>query len=131
MPPRLGAVVVRVGVGLFVFDRVGVGVGVGVVRRGVTDGLVGRIGVDRVLIGASSAAVVTEVTGFAWLVGLRSPVSRKTNQLMPTNRTRADSEAIRGPATPLLSDRLWFVMVSSLAQVGACQLLGRAPFTNL
>ena len=65
VPPRLGAVLDRVGVGvaLFVFDRVGVGVGV--VRRGVDDGLVGRIGVE---IGASSDAEVTDVTGLSWLV---------------------------------------------------------------
>ncbi|MGY4765429.1 hypothetical protein ACXC9Q_00770 [Kribbella sp. CWNU-51] len=70
VPPRLGAVLDRVGagVGLFVFDRVGVGVGVGVVRRGVCDGVVGRIGVTGVDIGASSDAEVTDVTGLSWLV---------------------------------------------------------------
>ncbi|WP_328523892.1 hypothetical protein [Kribbella sp. NBC_00359] len=68
VPPRLGAVLDRVGVGvgLFVFDRVGVGVGV--VRRGVDDGVVGRIGVTGVDSGASSDAEVTDVTGLAWLV---------------------------------------------------------------
>jgi hypothetical protein len=129
VPPRLGAVLDRVGagVGLFVFDRVGVGV----VRRGVYDGVVGRIGVTGVDIGASSDAEVTDVTGLSWLVTRRSPVSRRTNHPMPANRTKADSEAIRGPATPLPSDRLWFVMVSSLAQVSACALPARPHFTNL
>jgi hypothetical protein len=63
--PRLGAVVDRVGVGvgLFVFDFVGVGVGV--VRRGVADGVVGWIGVTGDEIGASSFAVVTDVSGFS------------------------------------------------------------------
>jgi hypothetical protein len=124
--PRLGAVLDRVGVGvgLFVFDRVGVGVGV--VRRGVYDGVVGRIGVAGVVSGASSIAEVTDVTGVSWLVTLRSPVSRRTNHPMPASRTKADSEAMRGPATPLPSDRLWFVMVSSLAQISACRLPGRS-----
>jgi len=68
VPPRLGAVLDRVGVGvgLFVFDRVGVGVGV--VRRGVDDGVVGRIGVTGVDSGGSSDAEVTDVTGLSWLV---------------------------------------------------------------
>jgi hypothetical protein len=63
VPSRLGWVLDRVGVGvgIFVFDRVGVGIGV--VRRGVADGVVGRIGVTGVVSGASSDAVVTEVTG--------------------------------------------------------------------
>jgi hypothetical protein len=124
--PRLGAVLDRVGVGVgrFVVDRVGAGVGV--VRRGVVDGVVGRIGVAGVEIGASSDAEVTDVTGFSWLVTWRPPVSRRTNHPMPANRTKADSEAMRGPATPLPGDRLWFVMVCSLAQVSACRCPGRA-----
>jgi hypothetical protein len=67
--PRLGAVVDRVGfgVGVFVVARVGVAV----VRRGVYDGLVGRVGVA---LGASSPAGATDVIGFSWLVGLLLPV---------------------------------------------------------
>jgi hypothetical protein len=65
--PRLGAVVDRLGFGLGVFAVDRVGVGVGVVRRGVYDGLVGRIGVAS---GASSPAGVTDVIGVSWLVGL-------------------------------------------------------------
>jgi hypothetical protein len=108
---RLGAVVFRVGVGvgLLVFGRVGVafgGVGVGL---GVYAGVLGLIGVDE-------ASSVIEVIGCSWLVGLPEPVSRSTNHPMPISNTRAESDARTGPATPPPSDRLWFVMVCSLAQ---------------
>jgi len=107
---RLGSVVLRVGFGLVAFGRVGVALGVRVVRRGVDDGLLGRVGVR-------DASSVTEVTGLSWLVGFSAPVSRSTNHPMPISRTSADSEARTGPATPLPSDRLWFVMVCSLAHL--------------
>jgi hypothetical protein len=58
---------VGVGVGVFVVARVGVGV----VRLGVYDGVVGRLGVA---LGASSLAGATDVIGFSWLVGLLLPV---------------------------------------------------------
>jgi hypothetical protein len=126
---RLGALVDRVGVGVFVADRVGVGVrvgvavGAGVVRRGVYDGLVGRTGV----LDASSTVVI----GLSWLVTLLEPVCRTTNHPTPTSRTRADSDAISGPATPLPGDRLWFVMVCTFAQVSVYRPVRRCPLTNL
>lgn len=97
--------------------------GAGVVRRGVYDGLVGRTGV----LDASSTVVI----GLSWLVTLLLPVSRSTNHPTPTSRTRADSDAMRGPATPLPSDRLWFVMVCTFAQVGVYRPMQGHPFTNL
>ena len=139
---RLGAVD-RVGVGLFVLDRVGVaegvrvglGVGVGVVRRGVYDGLVGRIGVTEAWLGARSPTGAVEAIGLSWLVGLFDSVSRSTNHPTPSSRTRADIEAMSGPATPPPAGRLWFVLwfvtVSSLAQVTVFRRPDGAPFTNL
>jgi len=141
---RLGAVVDRVGVGLFVLDRVGVaagvrvglGVGVGVVRRGVYDGLVGRIGVTEAWLGARSPTGAVEAIGLSWLVGLLfDPVSRSTNHPTPSSRTRAAIEAMSGPATPPPAGRLWFVLwfvtVSSLAQVTVFPRPEDPPFTNL
>lgn len=115
---RLGALVDRVGFGvtLFVVDRVGVGAGV--VRRGVYDGLVGRIGVAD-----DASSLATDVIGVSWLVTLLGPVCRRTNHPTPASRTRADSDAMRGPATPLTDGRLWFVMICSLARARACPLL--------
>jgi hypothetical protein len=81
-------------------------------------------------LGASSLAGATDVIGVSWLVGLL-PVWRTTNHPTPTSRTSADSDAIRGPATPLPSDRLWFVMVCTLAQAHVCRPAQSLPFTNL
>jgi hypothetical protein len=124
VPPRLGAVVERVGRGVTLLVVVGVWDGV---RRGVYDGLVGRTGV---VDGASSAAVVIVVTGVSWLVTLLSVV-RMTNHPTPAIRARADKEARSGPTTPLRVGRLWFVMLCSLAQARACQLLRRPRFTTV
>ncbi|WP_350278644.1 hypothetical protein [Kribbella sp. HUAS MG21] len=112
---RLGAVVFRLGVGVTV-GRTGV-------RRGVYDGLPGLLG------GAAEESSAT--IGASALVTLPVPVSRRTNHPTPASRTRADSEARSGPATPWGRGRLWFVMVCSLAQVGACQRGDGPHFTNL
>jgi hypothetical protein len=119
VPSRLGLLVDRVGVGVdrLVFDGVALGFGVGV-RVGVS---VGRTGVDDGLVGVrevSADASSVAVMGDSWPVILRLSVSRTTNHPMPISRTKADSEAMRGPATPLPGDRLWFVMVCSFAQPG-------------
>ncbi|HWD82801.1 MAG TPA: hypothetical protein VG497_28065 [Kribbella sp.] len=113
--PRLGAVV----------DRVGVAV---VRRGGVDEGLDGVA--DGTADEASSAGrgVVTDVS---WLVARGVPVCRMTNHPTPASSTSADNDASRGPATPLLRDRLWFVMLSSLAQANACQLQRSQHFTKL
>jgi hypothetical protein len=124
---RLGAVVDRVGFGVTLLAVDGVLDGVGVVRRGVDDGLVGRTGVAE----ASSAAVVIAVIGSCRLVTRVSDV-RMTNHPTPAIRTRADKDARSGPATPFLRvGRRWFVMLSSLAQAGACPLLGSLRLTTL
>lgn len=122
--PRLGAVV----------DLVGVGV---VRRGGVYDGVAdGPDGADGVAgtdgaAGDASSAGSADVIVVSWLVGRGVPVCRMTNHPMPASRTRADNDARRGPATPLLGDRLWFVMLSSLAQGTACQLATHEHFTKL
>ena len=122
---RIGMPVVeRVGRGVRLLVVVGVWDGV---RRGVYDGLVGRTGV---VDGASSAAVVIVVTGVSWLVTLLSVV-RMTNHPTPAIRARADKEARSGPTTPLRVGRLWLVMLCSLAQARACQLLRRPRFTTV
>ncbi|WP_406048089.1 hypothetical protein [Kribbella sp. NBC_00889] len=121
---RLGSVLLRVGVGLLVFGRVGVafgGVGVGL---GVYAGVLGLIGVDE-------ASSVIEGIGCSWLVGLLEPVSRSTNHPMPVSRTRAERDARMGPATPRPSDRLWFVMVCSLARGSTASLPPEPHFTKL
>jgi hypothetical protein len=121
---RLGAVVDRVGFGVTRLVVVG---DVDGVRRGVYDGLAGRVGVAD----ASSAAVVIEVIGSSWLVALVSVV-RMTNHPTPAIRTRADKDARSGPATPFLGvGRLWFVMLSSLAQATACPFAQQPPFTTV
>jgi hypothetical protein len=121
---RLGAVVDRVGFGVTLLVVVGDLEGV---RRGVYAGLVARAGV----VEASSAAVVIDVIGSSWLVTRLSDV-RMTNHPTPAIRTRADKDARSGPATPFLGmGRLWFVMLSSLAQARACQLLQDPPFTTV
>lgn len=114
---RLGADVVRVGFGVTVE-----GVVEGV-RRGVYDGVGGRTGVAD---DASSLAVSIDEIGSDWLVTLLLSVWRSTNHPMPASNTRADSDAMRGPATPLPGDRLWFVMICSLAQANDCPPAQRA-----
>jgi hypothetical protein len=104
---RLGAVVDRVGVGVIV------------VREGVRRGVYVGVGVAD----EASSAGAAEVIGVSWPVAFGVPVSRMTNHPTPASRTSADKEARSGPATPLPNGRLWFVMLSNLAQVSVCQLL--------
>jgi hypothetical protein len=87
--PRLGAVVDLVGVGT--------GVGVGVVRDGVDVGVADDV---------SSLAGATDVIGVSWPVAFGLSVWRTTNHPTPPSRTRADNDAMSGPATPLPADRL-------------------------
>lgn len=63
-----------------------------------------------------------DATGFSWPAGRGVPDCRMTNHPTPASRISADNDASSGPATPLPGDRLWFVMLSSLAQVSGCQL---------
>jgi hypothetical protein len=112
VPDRLGAVVVRRGVGVTLVDRVGLALGV--VRRGVFDGVARRAGVE--------ASLVTVVSGSSRLTSLLA-VSCSTNHPMPAISTSVVTEARTGASTPRCRGRLWVVTVCSLAHLSRIPLL--------